>query len=220
MALGLPLWSRRRYADIWRTLARQQGELTYVALGDSAAQGIGASAPALGYVGLLASIGTEAEERSIRVVNLSVSGATARDVLELQLPRLAEFDPAIVTCAVGGNDMRRFVPEAFEVTMRAIIRALPAHALIADVPCFYDGRGEQRSRAASAIIRREADAAGRTLVELHRATESRTREQVRRDFALDFFHPNDRGYAVWAGAFEPAFRARLADLRDTPRTMD
>src|SRR5665213_2742027 len=40
-----------RYADYWRSQATASGNFTYVVLGDSAAQGLGASKPQLGYVG-------------------------------------------------------------------------------------------------------------------------------------------------------------------------
>jgi lysophospholipase L1-like esterase len=214
MMRGLPTWSKRRYAEAWRTHAADSfpNEICYVAIGDSAAQGIGATAPHNGYVGLLASLGERHCKRPVRVINLSVSGAKARDVIEGQLPRLAALGADIVTCAIGGNDVRRFDARRFEAEIREIARALPAHALLADVPCFYSGRGEVRSRAAGAIVRREADAAARTLVELHAATEGRTRAEVRGDFALDMFHPNDRGYTVWASAFEVPFLARLDAL--------
>ena len=41
------------YAKYWKSRP-SEGSFTYVALGDSAAQGLGASRPELGYVGLLA----------------------------------------------------------------------------------------------------------------------------------------------------------------------
>lgn len=208
-ARGLPTWGRARYARAWRSRAASAGDITYVALGDSAAQGLGASAPEMGYVGRLARLGESRSGRVLRVVNLSVSGAKAGDVLDVQVPLLVEVGADIVTCAVGGNDMRRFDPERFEEDLNRVVEALPPHALVADVPCFYGGALEERALRAAAIARRVIDRAGRVRVDLHRATEARTREQVRRDFALDMFHPNNSGYAVWAAAFEPAFANRV-----------
>ena len=52
------------------------GVLRYVAIGDSAAQGIGASRPDRSYVGVLADDIHAATGRSVRVINLSISGAT------------------------------------------------------------------------------------------------------------------------------------------------
>ena len=207
-----PLWTKKRYAAAWLSRADDAGDITYVALGDSAAQGLGATIPALGYVGLLADIAEEVTGRRIRVLNLSITGAKARDVLDTQIPQLTRLTPDLVTLAVGGNDMRKYESADFETTMDAVICALPSHALVADVPCFYSGRGEEKSKRASAQIRRLTDVAGRRFVDLHTATEAITREQYRSHFALDMFHPSDAGYQVWAAAFEPAWRARIADL--------
>lgn len=206
---GLPTWSKRRFAAQWRERGELDGDIRYVALGDSAAQGIGAISFEAGYVGGLAKLGEAHTGLTIRVVNLSVSGAKAADLIAHQLPLLAQLEADVVTCAVGGNDIRRFDPAAFEREMGQVVRSVPPHALVADVPCFYDGRAEQRSKVASEIVQRLADATGRTAIPLHRSTEARTRAQVRGDFAADFFHPNDRGYGVWTAAFEAAFLARL-----------
>lgn len=207
-----PLWTKKRFAAAWLTRADAAGDITYVALGDSAAQGLGATTPANGYVGLLADIAEQVTGRTVRVLNLSVTGAKAHDVLDAQIPQLENLTPDLVTLAVGGNDMRKYEAADFEATMDAIIRALPAHALVADVPCFYSGRGEQKSKQASAQIKMLTDAAGRRFVDLHGPTEAITREQYRTHFALDMFHPSDLGYHVWADAFEPLWRARLAEL--------
>ncbi len=212
MMRGLPTWSKRRYASRWRERGLLEGDLTYLALGDSAAQGLGASEPSLGYVGLLADLAEQRTGLTVRVVNLSVSGAKVRDVLDDQVPAVAGIGADVITCAVGGNDMRRFDAEAFESQFRELRDRLPASTLLADVPCFYSGRGEVSSRSASAIVHDLLGEVGRMPVPLHSATEARTREQVRGDFALDFFHPNDRGYTVWAAAFQSSFLARVDEL--------
>src|SRR5659263_475460 len=80
------------YREHWRELAESHvdggGALRYVALGDSAAQGVGASSPARGYVPIVADGVAEATGLEVALYNLSVSGAKATDLLEDQLPRL------------------------------------------------------------------------------------------------------------------------------------
>lgn len=56
----------------------QQGTLTYVALGDSAGVGVGVDDPAQGYVGVIAKRLAETTGQTVRVVNLSVTGAKSR----------------------------------------------------------------------------------------------------------------------------------------------
>lgn len=60
-------------AEYWSVPRGEPGELLYVALGDSAAQGIGASSPETGYVGVLAARLRASTGRSVEVVNLSRS---------------------------------------------------------------------------------------------------------------------------------------------------
>ena len=209
---GLPTWSKRRYARVWADRAEVPGEVLYVALGDSAAQGIGASAPEAGYVGLLADRIAAVSARSVRVMNLSVSGAKVADVLADQIPRLRELSPDILTIDIGGNDIRRFDEVAFTRDTGSLMTALPEHSIVADVPCFYGGRSEERAQLAAGIMRQAASGRGHTVVELHEATEARRDARERNDFALDLFHPNDSGYRVWATAFAPAVEARARDL--------
>lgn len=52
-----------------------------MALGDSAAQGVGVDDPADGYVSLVGRHLAEITGRNVRIVNLSVSGATVKTLL-------------------------------------------------------------------------------------------------------------------------------------------
>ncbi len=75
-------------AEYWSTPRGEPGGLLYVALGDSAAQGIGASGPDRGYVSLIAQRLRVASKQPVEVVNLSRSGARISDVLSRQIPAL------------------------------------------------------------------------------------------------------------------------------------
>lgn len=97
-------------AAYWAQPRGEAGALLYVARGDSAAQGIGASRPERGYVGLVAQRLRDTTGRPVQVVNLSRSGARIADVLERQLPELAALGrtPDLLTVAIGGNDVRAY----------------------------------------------------------------------------------------------------------------
>ncbi|WP_248305752.1 SGNH/GDSL hydrolase family protein [Agromyces sp. H66] len=193
----------------WRDHAEQPGELLYVAMGDSAAQGIGASRPDRSYVGLLARDIRAATGRSVRVVNLSVSGATVDLAVRDQLPKFAKFRPDIVTVAIGANDIAKWDPEMFERGIREIFAALPSHALVANLPFFYFPHNERKVAVANRILRSVAGEFGLTVVPLHTVTRLRGVRRMFTHFAADFFHPNDHGYKVWAEAFRSAL---IADL--------
>jgi acyl-CoA thioesterase-1 len=196
----------------WRERARQDGDLLYVALGDSAAQGIGASRPDRGYVGLLARRISRRTGRRVRVVNLSVSGATTSLLVEKQLPRLARLEPDVVTVAIGANDMAAFDPRGFERSVRAIVDALPDHAIMADLPHFYIVPAERRVRLAGPILRTIAADRGLTVAPLYDTMRRQGLWAVLTQFKDDYFHPNDIGYRVWASAFHEAIDARCAAL--------
>jgi lysophospholipase L1-like esterase len=225
-AAGIALWVRylrRRQAHwreelaqripvhskFWREERAAEGELLYVAIGDSAAQGIGASRPAHSYVGFIAAALREHTDRPLRVVNLAVSGATVGLAIETQLPALAKLEPDILTVSIGANDMAAFDPARLERQYRELLDALPSHAIVADLPTFYFLPGERKVRVANAIVRRLAAERGLTVAPLHAGTRRYGLWGVSTQFAGDLFHPNDRGYRVWAAAFIPAAISRL-----------
>lgn len=196
----------------WRDHAKEEGELLYVAVGDSAAQGIGASAPNRSYVGVLADHIRSATGRTVRVINLSVSGASVDLAVRDQLPRFVKLTPDIVTVAIGANDIALWNPVAFKAGIREIFSALPAHAIVADLPCFHFPQNERKVAVANRLLREVAAEHALTVVPLHAVTKRQGLRSVATQFANDMFHPNDRGYRVWADAFLPALSDGIARL--------
>ena len=179
--------------------------LHYVALGDSAAQGVGASTVSHGYVSLVAERLRQATGRPVAVTNLSFSGATSDDVVRDQLPQFAElpFTPDLVTLDIGATDVvfPGHTVATFEASLERILDALPEGAFVSDVPWFMvPGLGRQ-AKLMSAVA---ADAVGRHghhLVALHDMSRTPGVLRYHRYTARDFFHPNDAGYVGWADAF-------------------
>lgn len=189
----------------WKDQRTAPGELLYVAIGDSAAQGVGASRPGRSYVGLVAEHLRNRTGRTVRVVNLSISGARLREAIDLQLPPLRRLRPDIVTVAIGANDVASFDRDRFARELGEVFDSLPAGTIVAEVPSFYLGAAERNARIANAIVHTLAAEHGFEVAPLH----STTRRQGAARYAFnqvsaDFFHPNDRGYRVWASAFLPA----------------
>ncbi|MET4703644.1 SGNH/GDSL hydrolase family protein [Frigoribacterium sp. UYMn621] len=188
----------------WKEQRAKDGELLYVAIGDSAAQGVGASQPGRSYVGLIARHLRERTGRSVRVVNLSISGARLREAIAVQLAPLRRLSPDIVTVAIGANDMPAFDRDRFTRELTEVYASLPAGAIVAEVPSFYLGAAERNVKVANTIVHRLAEEHGFEVAPLY----AKTRGQGAALYALnrvaaDFFHPNDRGYRVWASAFLP-----------------
>ncbi|MBU1589111.1 MAG: SGNH/GDSL hydrolase family protein [Actinobacteria bacterium] len=196
------------HSSFWRERRKAEGERLYVALGDSAAQGIGASRPDHSYVGVLArQLGD-----GWRVVNLGISGATVRMVLDSELPAFRKLQPDLVTVSIGANDIAGFDEQRFARDIRALFDALPDHAIVATVPSFHFLPAEKRVRAANRIITDAAAERGLAVAPLHARTRRQGLWGVSTQFAGDLFHPNDRGYRVWASAFEPLVDSRVREL--------
>ena len=200
--------SIKSYAMYWdKQAARtdQVNPLTYVALGDSAAQGIGALSPTNGYVGLIATKLADQKNRPIHVINLSKTGAKIGDVLETQIPKLNQLKPDVVTLEIGANDIKTFNAVMFEKQVKELLDLMPENSYISDLP-YFGGRSrfidpvqERNVISANKILHAAASKKNLRLVELHQQTFERN--QYFWVYAIDYFHPNSIGYRAWADAF-------------------
>jgi len=209
-SLRTPFTALRQRA--WGRRALEPGELLYVAIGDSSAQGIGARDLDAGYVGLLAARLQRQTGHTVRVVNLSRYGARLTDALERQLPLLNGLEPDLVTVAIGANDMSTFDAERFAAEFAALLTELPDHAIVADLPCFHFGDRESDAAAASHLITDLVRARGLAFAPLHRVTEKRRGWGSFPEFTWDQFHPSPLGYRVWESAFAGAVTRRARAL--------
>ncbi|MGI9027431.1 MAG: SGNH/GDSL hydrolase family protein [Candidatus Saccharimonadales bacterium] len=207
------LWTQiSRYRHYWEENNLKPavaGEILYVALGDSTAQGIGATQPDKGYPGLIRQQLMERKSKPVRLVNLSKSGAKVRDVIETQLPALQALntdDQTIITIEIGANNMVNFDAQQFESDMNELMSQLPPQTIISDIPYFGGSRFKSKEPnviRANEIMYRLADKHGFELVPLH--------DQIQRNggfktFAPDWFHPSNTAYREnWA----PVFLERL-----------
>lgn len=186
------------YATEWlddnRSVPAADGPL-WIVLGDSTAQGVGASTRAHGYVlEVLRRLRSE-RDPAWRVVNLSATGDRVADVLARQLPAMTDLPaPALVTCAVGANDLLRTRQAVLEDHLRDLAARLPGGSLLANLP---QGLSPRRSEATNALIRELVEQHGLVLVDLWQHTGPPWRGK----FAADHFHPNDTGYRDWVAAF-------------------
>jgi lysophospholipase L1-like esterase len=170
----------------------------WIVLGDSIAQGLGATDISHSWVARIAG-GLAAEGRPHAIVNLSRSGARSRHVHHRQLPLLAELhrEPSMITCGVGSNDvMRNPNPPSVSARINELIDALPRQTIISTLPtpsANPPGRWVNRSIRRTAARRgiRVADIAPHLIM-------------GRRAWAGDRFHPSDLGYGAWVEAYRVA----------------
>ncbi len=200
LALLWLLSSVSRYAEFWSEKAKQNGEITYLALGDSAAQGIGASSPMKGYVGLITKEIENKSGKTIRVVNLSKTGAKMEDYLNEQAPKIEKYNPDLVTIEIGANDVANFVSTDYRDKFRKVLETLPDGSFVANMPLFNSRPSSTpKAKEASMIIEDELRNYPKlNFVDLQ--TETQQNQRIF-GFAPDLFHPNNLSYKNWANAF-------------------
>jgi len=204
----LRLWHLRGevadYRSYWSQVTipiAPPGALRYVALGDSAAQGIGASDPQHGYVSLIADHLRASSGRPVIVINISESGARIDDVLRDQVPQLGGLHPDFVTVDVGGNDVRRYQTSVWSTGAASLCAQLPAgRSVVADVPWFMHGHWEHDARQARDALTQACGKDGVAVAPLAATFESHGWLGMFTLYAADWFHPNDDGHRLWADA--------------------
>ncbi|MCA1710917.1 MAG: SGNH/GDSL hydrolase family protein [Actinobacteria bacterium] len=188
------------YAALWSASNEQalaaEGPLLVV-LGDSAAQGVGASAYDRGWVGLVRNRLVARDGRAWRVVNLSRSGAKTRDVLDGQLRAAPEAD--LLVAVVGGNDALHTRAGHWLADARELVAALPPGAVVSTTA---RGVFERKTRRINDVIGAEAEARGLRVADVWAHTGP-----PYRGLYFDGLHPNDKGYRQWADAVWAALTA-------------
>ena len=187
--------------------------IIYMALGDSTAQGIGASNPKHSYPVLIARWLNHETGRPVRLINVSVSGAKVNGVVTKQIPLLAAYPkPDITTIEIGANDMSVFNEQSFTAQMQTLVKLLPPYTYISDIPAFT-GRAKGKDPLAvkaGNIIHQSIQGTDLRFVNLYNATKSNSGIGY---FAADWFHPNNKAYIKWAQAFEATMTTRVTELK-------
>jgi lysophospholipase L1-like esterase len=174
----------------------------WVVLGDSTAQGLGASDPHGGYVGQTLDELRRTTGRHWRVLNLSVSGALMRDVIADQIPLLDGQYPDLVTCGAGVNDILYSAPGKLFGDLRALLAAVPEETVMLDLPLLSGFWWIIGHMSVPYITR-----INRVIREVSTERSLRVAEVSRHfippwvgKFSVDNFHPSQDGYRDWSRA--------------------
>jgi lysophospholipase L1-like esterase len=186
----------------------------WLALGDSFTAGTGAS-PAAAYPIKLASYAHAREPTcTLDVKNVAVNGYTTDDVIELELPALASFEPRWVSLAIGANDLvRGRATESYRAQVRKILAAVleagvaADHVVVLPQPDWSKGSAAKSFGSPDDIAARIADF-DRVLAEETKAIGARfldlkplmRMQAAAGQFAPDGLHPNAVAYDAWASA--------------------
>lgn len=199
------IYSHEQY---WKTLASQpipENALVYVALGDSTAQAIGSPDPMEGYVGQFARKLSEQTNQPVHIVNISKTGAVTKDISKTQLPKIAQYNPDIVTLAIGGNDvLNDSEKKVLFDELATIAGQLPPRSLVADLPTFEHGTQRQTGLDSRAYVKELALKHNLIYVPINEATEPKFWDIDQ--YAIDFLHPSVKQYTIWADTFWQAYQ--------------
>lgn len=158
------------------------------------------------------------------VANLAVNGFTSRDVIDVELPRVAALRPGFASLLVGVNDVVQGVPsEMFRANaarlLDGLLDLLPADRLLTVATPDYTVTPQGASygdpvvqaagiRTANATLRDLATERGIAFVDIHdlslRAAGDRSL------VADDGLHPSGAQYALWVARIAPVVAALLA----------
>jgi lysophospholipase L1-like esterase len=206
-----------QHAETWRALNAQTlagaapDAPLWLAIGDSTAQGVGTADIDGGYVlQLRTALGVRRDPRlaslaALPLVNLSVSGARARDVLLDQILRAVALDRpfGLVTCTIGSNDLMRDPAGRARPELARVVTALAElGAPMTVVATLPHAAVSVAGRLANNTIRAQARRDGVVVADVRGAVGSWIGK-----VGADGFHPNERGYAGYATAFARAIEA-------------
>ncbi len=227
MVVGAEVWLalRREYlpTDPPLQLAgsfgpRDAEPLRFVVLGDSTSAGIGSGGADKAYPTLLAQRLALDTGRRVELTVLGISGARTADVLQDQVPQVAEQDPDLVFVGIGANDVTHLTPLGeVKADMAQIldgVAATGADIAVAGAPDMRVYAWHQplryltylRGRQVADAIEEVARANDVAVVELAEETGHFFAEEPQEHFSEDEFHPSALGYERWADAIYPVLR--------------
>ena len=187
------------FPKYWQDRAAEPGPanaVRLIAMGDSIMQAIGATHPADGIAGRIASYLSTETGRPVHLTNVSSGGATIREIIDQQHPKV-NLNQADLIILATATDMERRVPlDTYELELRTLLWALPPDkTIISDLPI------EPGRDAYQAVLQRLADERGIPRADFVRVFNGEGR---RLDiFSWLFPHLNSKGYYYWFTAFQP-----------------
>lgn len=202
----------------WGAQIFDKDQFIYAALGDSTAEGIGASSPDAAYPSLLAKYLTT-QYKNVVYVNFGKRGAKSRHVLATQVDKAIAKQPHLITLSVGANDIRFGVTiRTFSNQLKQILIRLQsetrARIVVTSIPDFSDtprvpkflkrptAISIKRYNIALSLIARELKI---PLVNVFPAASHYFKRHPE-VIASDGFHPSDFGYYIWANSILMALR--------------
>lgn len=180
----------------------------FVALGDSAIEGIGSSTPKNSMSHLVYSK-IKRKIKNAVFHNFGIGGARILD-LHKKLDLVISLSPHLILLSVGANDIIRFTHSkdfkrnyhnlikrlSEETNARLIINTIPDLTLLPRFPGVLKPYLKQKILQSNRVIRKYARSTKDVLIDLYK--ESKSLQKVKGIIAKDGLHPSDIGHSIWA----------------------
>jgi lysophospholipase L1-like esterase len=187
----------------------QQGEIKYVAIGDSLTAGVGSDDIKKTYVYMVAS-NLAKDVQKVDVLNLGEPGATTKDVIQNQLQPASKADPDYISLLIGINDIHAnstdtAFSERFGLIMNDLLTNTKAKIILINLPylgskslvlppinLFFD----YRTKRFNAIIYSYRSSNRVKFVDLYAGAYKAFNEN-QSFYSSDSYHPSGDGYTLW-----------------------
>lgn len=200
---------------------------TYVAIGDSTVEGIGASTPTRNYAHTVYS-NIKLRFKAAEYYNFGKGGARVKNVLATQLDKTIEANPDLVTISIGANDVvrhtnlktfRRRLSTLLDKLQQEthaviVISNVPNFSILKAIPWALKPVAKFRITRFNKVILEVAT----THEVLHIDTYKQSTvfaKQFPEAVFTDNFHPSDFGYALWANTILTTIEDKLPLLKRT-----
>lgn len=200
--------------SIKQSLIKRLGreKFTYVAIGDSTVEGIGATEKAKSFAWVVYDV-LKKENKSAKFHNLGKSGAKVSDIIDNQLQEVLDLEPDLVLISVGANDVRartqvanferdiKYLVETLcgQTSAKIVISSIPDFSGLPSIPFFIRFYVNGVIKKFNNVLRRRANEVQATFVDLHSGSGVFAKNYPEL-ISSDGFHPSDLGYAFWAAA--------------------
>ncbi|HRN96799.1 MAG TPA: SGNH/GDSL hydrolase family protein [Candidatus Levybacteria bacterium] len=183
---------------------------TYVALGDSTVEGIGASHISKTYTAVINSA-LQKSYKKVTYHNFGKRGVHVADVVQTQLQKTIESQPDLITISIGANDIfKRKSIKQFTAHLDLLLRTLtdqtdativintiPDFSHVPSIPPVLRTYCKVQGGRFNKIIEQTAHNHSIIVADLYTHTKvlGKNYPEI---FAEDGLHPSDLGYAIWA----------------------
>jgi acyl-CoA thioesterase I len=183
------------------------GAVRYLALGDSLTQGVGAVDESTGAFPALLAERWRADGCNVELQNVGISGYTAGQILDEQVPQIESFGPTLITFQAGGNDIVNVVPlDEFRNNVKSVLeKATTSGArviVLAQNEWFRSPEGQNYGEdlaaqrdSYDAVLIEEASTHGAEFVDLRPLYKQEADEG---QWVEDGIHPTPEVYEAWA----------------------